>query len=48
MVELDEFADSVLSMTDYIIDEREAESERSRMRRRLFTTWRGGDRSKAI
>ena len=48
MVELDEFAVSVPSMTDYIIDEREAEAERSRMRRRLFATWRGGDRSKAI
>ena len=48
MVELDEFAVSVPSMTDYIIDEREAEVERSRMRRRLFATWRGGDRSKAI
>lgn len=48
MVEFDEFAVPVPSMTDYIIDEREAAAERSRMRRRMFATWRGGDRSKAI
>lgn len=48
MVEFDEFAVPVQSMTDYIIDEREAAAERSRMRRRMFATWRGGDRSKAI
>ena len=47
-IELDEFAVSVPSMTDYIIDEREAAAERNRMRRRMFASWRGGDRSKAI
>ena len=47
-IELDEFAVSVPSMTDYIIDEREAATERNRMRRRMFASWRGGDRSKAI
>ena len=48
MVELDEFAVSVPSMTDYIIDEQEAVAERSRMMRRMFSSWRGGNRSKAI
>ena len=47
MVELDEFAIPVPPMTDYIIDEREAEAERRRMRKRMFATWRGDDRSKA-
>ena len=47
-VELDEFAVSVPSMTEYIIDEQEAAAERSRTRRRMFASWRGGDRSKAI
>lgn len=47
-VELDEFAVPVPSMTDYIIDARETAAERARMRRRMFATWRGGDRSKAI
>ena len=48
MVELDEFAIPVPPMNDYIIDEQEAEAERSRMRKRMFATWRGDDRSKAI
>lgn len=47
-IELDEFAVPVPSMTDYIIDKREAVAEQNRMRRRMFANWRGGDRSKAI
>ena len=47
-VELDEFAVPVPSMTAFIIDGQEAAAERDRMRSRMFASWRGGDRSKAI
>ena len=48
MVELDEFVVPVPSMTEYIIEAQEAAAERSRMRRRIFSSWRGGARTKAI
>ena len=47
-VGLDEFAVPVPSMTEHIIEAQEAAAERGRMRRRMFSSWRGGNRSKAI
>ena len=48
MVELDEFAVPVLTLTEYIIESQEAAAKRGRMRRRMFSSWRGGNRTKAI